>query len=121
VTVLATQMPAHTHALQAYPGEATIQAAAPANSLARSNPTPIYTPPGGTQTTLATSILGPAGGNLPHNNLMPYLTLNFCIAPLAPPAGWLTSASSSSTETAEPPSCDGVLSRNPADSRLARS
>ena len=26
---------------------------------------------------LATSI---AGGNLPHNNMMPYLTLNFCIA-----------------------------------------
>jgi microcystin-dependent protein len=21
-----------------------------------------------------------AGGNLPHNNMMPYLTLNFCIA-----------------------------------------
>ena len=24
--------------------------------------------------------LGAAGGNLPHNNLMPYLALNFCIA-----------------------------------------
>jgi len=21
-----------------------------------------------------------AGGNVPHNNMMPYLTLNFCIA-----------------------------------------
>jgi len=24
--------------------------------------------------------IAPAGGSLPHNNLMPYLTLNFCIA-----------------------------------------
>jgi microcystin-dependent protein len=24
--------------------------------------------------------LAPAGGDQPHNNLMPYLTLNFCIA-----------------------------------------
>lgn len=28
---------------------------------------------------LATAIL-PAGGSLPHNNMQPYLTLNFCIA-----------------------------------------
>ena len=24
--------------------------------------------------------LAPAGGGLPHNNMQPYLTLNFCIA-----------------------------------------
>jgi microcystin-dependent protein len=24
--------------------------------------------------------IAPMGGNLPHNNLQPYLTLNFCIA-----------------------------------------
>ena len=24
--------------------------------------------------------LAPAGGDQPHNNMMPYLTLNFCIA-----------------------------------------
>jgi len=24
--------------------------------------------------------LSPAGGGLPHNNMQPYLTLNFCIA-----------------------------------------
>src|ERR1700686_2703921 len=26
------------------------------------------------------NMLAPAGGDQPHNNLMPYLTLNFCIA-----------------------------------------
>jgi microcystin-dependent protein len=31
-------------------------------------------------TQLNAAALGVAGGNIPHNNLMPYLTLNFCIA-----------------------------------------
>jgi microcystin-dependent protein len=29
---------------------------------------------------LNSSILAPAGGDQPHNNMQPYLTLNFCIA-----------------------------------------
>jgi microcystin-dependent protein len=29
---------------------------------------------------LADVTVTPAGGDQPHNNLMPYLTLNFCIA-----------------------------------------
>ena len=29
---------------------------------------------------MAPSALAPAGGDQPHNNMMPYLTLNFCIA-----------------------------------------
>ncbi len=31
-------------------------------------------------TPLASEALAPAGGDQPHNNLMPYLTFNFCIA-----------------------------------------
>lgn len=30
--------------------------------------------------TLKSTAVGVVGGNLPHNNMMPYLTLNFCIA-----------------------------------------
>jgi microcystin-dependent protein len=26
------------------------------------------------------SAVAPAGGGLPHNNMQPYMTLNFCIA-----------------------------------------
>ena len=29
---------------------------------------------------MAAQALAPAGGSLPHNNMQPYLTLNFCIA-----------------------------------------
>jgi microcystin-dependent protein len=32
------------------------------------------------QVNLAFNALAPVGGSLPHNNMMPYLTLNFCIA-----------------------------------------
>jgi microcystin-dependent protein len=38
---------------------------------------------------LSPNAVTPAGGNLPHNNLQPYLTLNFCIAlqGIFPPRG----------------------------------
>jgi microcystin-dependent protein len=39
-----------------------------------------YTTTGGSQTALNISAIGLAGGGLPHNNMMPFLTLNFCIA-----------------------------------------
>lgn len=37
-------------------------------------------PPAGPQVSLAPEAIVPAGGDQPHNNLMPYLTLLFCIA-----------------------------------------
>jgi microcystin-dependent protein len=41
----------------------------------------MYGPSGtGPFVSLNSSALAPAGGNQPHNNLQPYLTLNFCIA-----------------------------------------
>jgi microcystin-dependent protein len=35
---------------------------------------------GDTLSTLSPLAIGPAGSTQPHNNLMPYLALNFCIA-----------------------------------------
>ena len=49
-------------------------------SLARSNNGFAYADAPGTQVMLAPQALAPAGGGLPHNNMQPYLTLNFCIA-----------------------------------------
>ena len=31
-------------------------------------------------TNMSASLLAPAGGDQPHNNMMPYLTFYFCIA-----------------------------------------
>ncbi|MDQ3927758.1 MAG: tail fiber protein [Chloroflexota bacterium] len=78
VTLIQSQMPAHTHSVSAATGAGT--SASPdgkvwAASSARDN---LYavTP----NTTMAAQAVGAAGGNQPHDNTQPYLTLNYCIA-----------------------------------------
>ena len=85
VTVLLSQMPSHTHAINCIDGARVEgQVGQPGNAiLVKTSGTPAnaYTS-GVTQPnqTMAAGMVGYAGGSLPHNNLMPYLTLNFCIA-----------------------------------------
>jgi microcystin-dependent protein len=79
VTLSSYGMPPHTHALMASAHEGTLNTPSSAAGLARSNPTTIYNASGALAPLNANAVT-PAGGNLPHNNLMPYLTLNFCIA-----------------------------------------
>jgi microcystin-dependent protein len=82
VTLLASQMPVHTHAMQVAAQEGALNNPGPQNALSRSHPGYNYTTPAsaGTLTTLAGGAVGVSGSSQPHNNLMPYLTLNFCIA-----------------------------------------
>jgi microcystin-dependent protein len=81
VTLLVSEMPAHTHALQAQTNPATTTLPAADTSLARSGGGSLYkAAPVGTTTNMAFQALPPAGGSLPHNNLQPYLTLNYIIA-----------------------------------------
>lgn len=48
---------------------------------AATNTATIYSPnPGQATTGLSPQAIGFTGGNQPHNNMQPYLTLNFCIA-----------------------------------------
>jgi microcystin-dependent protein len=79
VTLLASEIAAHSHALMA--SSSTANRTAPAgNSFARtaSGATP-YTSPA-PLVSMSDQALAPAGGGQPHNNLQPYLTLNFNIA-----------------------------------------
>jgi len=39
-----------------------------------------YTPDSNPLAQMSDQTLAPAGGDQPHNNMQPYLTLNFCIA-----------------------------------------
>jgi microcystin-dependent protein len=81
VTLLESEIPSHTHAMRAsagFPGNA--QAPSASEALAQSAGGVAYKPPPATMTTMAPEALGPAGGDQPHNNLMPYLTFYFCIA-----------------------------------------
>lgn len=80
VTVLDSEMPAHAHDLMAssQPGE---DASPGGEGLARSAGAALYqSTTSANVVTMGPSAVAPAGGSQPHNNLMPYLTLNFCIA-----------------------------------------
>lgn len=79
VTLLDSEMPAHSHAFIASNADSNSQG--PAQSLLAGGVGGIsmYAVPGAL-TQLNPNILAPAGGGQPHNNVQPYLTLNFCIA-----------------------------------------
>ena len=78
VTLLQTEIPVHSHALVAslsdglftQPSAQLFSQGVGVNIWGTTVPT----------TTLADNALSPAGGDLPHNNMQPYLTLNYCIA-----------------------------------------
>lgn len=77
VSLLESEIPSHNHALMATPSPA-VQSTAAGGSLARSAAGNLYDASGGKQ--LSDNCITPAGGDQPHNNMMPYLTLNWCIA-----------------------------------------
>lgn len=79
-TLLVSEMPVHTHTLQAY-GQNALQSVPSSGSvLARSNGAFAYYDTSAGLVEMAPQALSIGGESLPHNNLMPYLTLNFCIA-----------------------------------------
>ena len=82
VTLLLSEMPTHAHALVAS-NEIGEDRKAVGEAVARSTGGSLYGPVPVNPVNpvaLAPEALPPAGGGLPHNNLMPYLTLSFCIA-----------------------------------------
>jgi microcystin-dependent protein len=80
VTLLESEIPAHSHSARAVGGEiGDLQAPSPARSLARSGNGFAYVS-GPANTQMAPEVLTPAGGDQPHNNLQPYLTFYFNIA-----------------------------------------
>lgn len=80
VTLLESEMPAHSHGQMAQTNPANLAAPSPARSWARSAPDAAYTASTSSMVSMAPEALAPAGGDAPHNNLQPYLTFYFCIA-----------------------------------------
>ena len=80
VTLLVSEIPAHTHTANTIGVLSTTAAPSTQTGLARSVNGSAYAAAGGALQQLAPQALQPAGGSLPHNNLQPYLTLNYCIA-----------------------------------------
>ena len=81
VTLLESEMPLHNHNLNAnaLPGSASL--ASSNQGLSRSAGGSAYKQAAfGATEALAFQAISPAGSSLPHNNMMPYLTMNFVIA-----------------------------------------
>ena len=80
VTLLQSEMPSHSHTVGCIDGRTVsgqvsspsgaILAKATANSYIAGNPNQTMNP----------NVVSVIGASLPHNNLMPYLTLNICIS-----------------------------------------
>jgi microcystin-dependent protein len=80
VTLLQSEMPSHSHNMKGDAVSAT-KKTPDSNAFAKtSGATPYLPPAGAALVPMSPSAITPAGGDQPHNNLMPYLTLNFCIA-----------------------------------------
>ena len=86
VTLLQTQMPGHAHAAQCLTGGGSSDSpvgnewAMAHVSKAHINAYTAYTANNPNTTAMNAAALAAAGGNQPHNNLPPYLVINFCIA-----------------------------------------
>jgi microcystin-dependent protein len=80
VTLQQGELPAHPHVMRDHDIDlGDLNAPAPTRSLAKSANSTIYT--GATNlVAMAPQALTLAGSDQPHNNMMPYLTLSFCIA-----------------------------------------
>lgn len=81
VTLLESEMPAHNHNVNANALPGTASLASSTQALARSSGGSAYKQaPFGAQGNLAFQAIGVTGASLPHNNMMPFLTMNFIIA-----------------------------------------
>ena len=80
VTLLVSEIPLHTHNLMAVsqPGDLADPTGHSIARAATGNPFQSVTNQNVVQ--MAVQANAPTGGSLPHNNMQPYLTLNFCIA-----------------------------------------
>jgi microcystin-dependent protein len=75
-----TEIPLHNHTIRAVTDPAELQIPTPTRAIARSANANAYKTTTTNLVQMAANMLTPSGSSLPHNNRMPYLTLNFCIA-----------------------------------------
>jgi microcystin-dependent protein len=85
VTLIQSEMPAHSHSASANNSDNSGNNLSPVNAVwgnagARRSPVNLYASAGPASVQMSLFTLSIAGGSLPHNNMPPYLVLNFCIA-----------------------------------------
>jgi len=89
VTLLQTEMPIHDHVVQGNFNPGDVSTPSAATALTNSSPANAYTTGNPSLALMSPQAISVAGSSFPHNNMMPYLTLNFCIAlqGIFPPRG----------------------------------
>jgi microcystin-dependent protein len=87
ITLLESEMPAHTHTLNA--AESTATERQPPNQMFAVGEAIGFYRSDQPSTTMNPGMLAIGGGGAPHNNMQPFLVLNFCIAlqGIFPPRG----------------------------------
>jgi len=78
VTLTQQQLPVHTHTAQGSAGGAG--KAEPAGNVWGDWGSPVYMKASAPTTTMSPQALLPSGGGQPHDNMLPYLCLNFILA-----------------------------------------
>jgi microcystin-dependent protein len=78
VTLLQSEIPGHAHTMNASEADG-IERTPAGQLLATGIAISQYQTPAA-RTNLSPQAVAPAGGDAPHNNMQPYLTLQFCIA-----------------------------------------
>jgi microcystin-dependent protein len=84
VTLLSSEIPIHAHSINCIDGSRVGgQSGQPGNAILTKTggiPASAYTSGATQNQTMAANMVATVGSSQPHNNMMPYLTLNFCIA-----------------------------------------
>jgi microcystin-dependent protein len=81
VSLLQSEIPSHTHTMRANSGDGI--SPTPTNNVASgagADRDLFWYKDGTANATMNNNALSSSGGNQPHNNMQPYLTINFCIA-----------------------------------------
>jgi len=78
VTLISANLPAHTHAMSC--NSATGTSANPANNFWAAQPALLQYDPANTASPMKANAISISGGSQPHENLQPYLTINYLIA-----------------------------------------
>ena len=84
VTLLSTNLPAHSHSMNAVSTAGNNRSASgrlfATSTASTGTPPNIYAASTGPLVPLNPATVAPSGGNQPHPNLQPYSVINFCIA-----------------------------------------